>query len=467
VTVVRCVPSKGCSDELYRAALTQPDALVVDVHGSGANVAVRILCDGTNVQVAFSDLARDLVDLAATVYVADEQIPRGDGADGWGRLFEFVVPVRDVSRWQTSEEKLARALSFVSGDDYTFSWAPLARRLGPHSRHRKRLRGQFDRVCLFSGGIDSLLGAAKYLDAGERLLLVGHQAESASSGAQNRLVPLLRKRYPGQFCFVQCRIARSRATTPTYPMPKPGEDTHRTRSFLFLSLATAIAEKCGVDKVSMPENGLIALNVPLQASRVGALSTRTAHPLFLSRYLDFASSAGVFAGSLHNPFMFMSKTDMIEQADPWLAPLLRQSVSCSRPSRWKSRGVWHCGYCVPCLYRRFALLSKDLDDANEYAFDVFKDITRVSQRLQIDGKALVAFVRRVERSTEAELYALIYRHGWFADSALRELGDQEELGSAGLCAMIRRWAVDTSAKLSEHCSAKTKKVLGISSRRGT
>ena len=276
--VVRCVPSTSCSDKSYRAALTQPDALVVDVHGVSANVTVRLMCDGTNVQVAFSDLARDLVDLAASVYVADEQTPRGDSADGWGRLLEFVVPVRDVSRWQATEEKLASALSFVSGDRYKFSWAPLGRRLGPHSRHRKRLHGEFDRVCLFSGGIDSLLGAAKYLDAGERLLLVGHQAESASSGAQNRLVPLLSNRYPGQFSFVQCRIARSRATTTTYPMPRPREDTHRTRSFLFLSLATAFAKKCGVDKVSMPENGLIALNVPLQASRMGALSTRTAHP---------------------------------------------------------------------------------------------------------------------------------------------------------------------------------------------
>ena len=82
-----------------------------------------------------------------------------------------------------------------------------------------------------------------------------------------------------------------------------------------------------------------------------------------------------------------------------------------------------------------------------------------------DGKALAAFVRRVERSTEAELFALIYRHGWFSDSVLRELGDQEVLGAAGLCAMIRRWAMDTSEKLSEQCSVKTKKLLGISSRR--
>lgn len=51
----------------------------------------------------------------------------------------------------------------------------------------------------------------------------------------------------------------------------------------------------------VPENGLIALNVPLDPLRLGALSTRTTHPFYMARWNDLLSALGI-PGRLENPY---------------------------------------------------------------------------------------------------------------------------------------------------------------------
>ena len=127
--------------------------------------------------------------------------------------------------------------------------------------------------------------------------------------------------------------------------------THRPRSLLFLALAVAIANAVKINKIYIPENGLIALNPPLGKSRLGTLSTRTAHPRYLVELAEFLAATHIFKGDIKNPFFFFSKTDMLRGLKKKLAPAILRSVSCARPSRYKQLGVRHCGYCVPCIYR--------------------------------------------------------------------------------------------------------------------
>ncbi len=462
---VRYVPDGCCTDQSYLDSIGDEDALVVDTIQPDANVTTRFALNGQVVEIRFPETARDVLDVATTVYVADEQHDRSQADDLWMRPFEFEVPVRDVNSWQASQSMLDTALSFVSGDQFGFTWSNLCRRLKPYSKHRRRLSGTFDRVCLFSGGIDSLLGAINYLEAGESLLLIGHQAESATSSAQSELAAQLGRKYPRQVDFLQCRVARSRNRAPTYPLPKKAEVTHRTRSFLFLSLATAVAMARGVEAIAIPENGLIALNIPLETSRIGALSTRTAHPIFLSRFCEFARAVGVFNGELKNPFVLVSKTDMVRGADAWTHPLIKRSVSCARPLRYQDYGVRHCGYCVPCLYRRIAMIEAELDDSSDYAFDVFNSLNSLSDALQSDARALARFAKRVVAASDAEVQAMIYRHGWFDAAILASLGDVEVSGTVEIQEMIRRWAEDALAKLTDRCSAQSRRILGLRARR--
>ncbi|TIQ75319.1 MAG: hypothetical protein E5X64_38665, partial [Mesorhizobium sp.] len=131
-----------------------------------------------------------------------------------------------------------------------------------------------------------------------------------------------------------------------------GENTTRGRSFLFFALGVFAGS--GLDDpftLKVPENGLIAVNVPLDPLRLGALSTRTTHPFYIARWNDVL---------IENPYWDMTKGEMVAAcADgALLRRLTSTSLSCAAPTkgRWQGLGTQHCGYCLPCLIRRASLL---------------------------------------------------------------------------------------------------------------
>jgi 7-cyano-7-deazaguanine synthase in queuosine biosynthesis len=453
--VVRYVGS-ACSAKAYKDAVEDFKSIIVDTLLDG-NVTIQFRRDDRKLFLPFSAGARDLVDLAATVYIADESEAR---PDEWSRSFECVIPVQDPAVWSGAAETLRQTLRKLSGDSFAFDW-PARSALPRQRRHRMRLPKGFDTICLFSGGIDSLMGSHQLLKAGRKVILVGHQSEPETCSAQRVLAMELRKLFPGQVTLVQCRAARTRRENPRNPLPDKCEETHRPRSFLFLSLAAAVASATGITEIVMPENGLIALNPPLQASRLGTLSTRTAHPVFVCGFADWLGELGVFAGTLRNPFLYESKTDMLAKLDPALVPLLLRSVSCSRPSRFKDKGVRHCGYCVPCLYRRAAMMETGLDRPKEYAFDAFKMFPRLSNRKQADLHGLVAFAKRIVAGSEAEREMMVLGHGYFPADVGARIGPSAAKDYGPWVEMLGRWGADFLNKLQTECSAETKACLGI------
>jgi hypothetical protein len=141
------------------------------------------------------------------------------------------------------------------------------------------------------------------------------------------------------------------------------EHTTRGRSFLFFALGVCAGTALGRDFVlQVPENGLIALNVPLDPLRLGALSTRTTHPFHIARWNELLAELGV-AGSLHNPYWDKTKGEMVAACanQALLDSIAPASLSCSSPAkaRWQGLPQGHCGYCLPCLIRRASLLGRD------------------------------------------------------------------------------------------------------------
>src|SRR3546814_14385827 len=91
------------------------------------------------------------------------------------------------------------------------------------------------------------------------------------------------------------------------------ENTQRGRSFLFYSLATLAASAIdGRTTVDIPENGLIALNVPLDPLRFGALSTRPAHPHFIAR-LQWLIYAPALDFDQNTPYTHIHRERMVGQ----------------------------------------------------------------------------------------------------------------------------------------------------------
>jgi 7-cyano-7-deazaguanine synthase in queuosine biosynthesis len=449
----------GLPDD-YTTRLTEGDGcVVVNPLLGGENVTVNLTIDTKPLQVKFDSLTRDFLDLATLVYIVDEVERRGND---WTRQFDVLFPVKEPKLWIANQKALTQMLGTLAGDNYQFSWCERPK-LSGYGKHRRTLPSGYDGVCLFSGGIDSFLGAQKLLSQGKRLLLCGHQADGTAASAQKELAEVLRQMFPNQLRLIQCRVARSFAETHRYPLPKKCEETHRPRSLLFLGLAIALANAGKIDTVYIPENGLIALNPPLGKNRLGTLSTRTAHPKYLIELMDFLAATGIFTGRLLNPFLFESKTDMLHDIDAKLAPAMRRSVSCARPSRYKNLGVRHCGYCVPCIYRRVAMREAGLDSANDYAFKIFEKLDSVDAAKQLDFRALVSFAQRVVAATPLNRDMIVLAHGFFPTNAAERFGEKKASYSIW-GDMLLRWSKDFLKKLNVMASVETRRLVRVETR---
>jgi len=461
---LRYVGKNGCRESAYTDALAEPssDTVILDLASKRPNITLRATIDKRKLYLRGSPLVRDFRDIGVMAYVLDTLSRRKDGVDYWSREFDCTFPVRDCSLWKSQGELLSQMLATLAGDQYRMEWLP-AGTMPAQAKHNARIPRGFDVVCLFSGGIDSLLGSYQLLQAGRRVLLVGHQSEPATAAAQTQVFAHLMRLFPKRASLVQFRVSASQSEQPLFPIPEGGEDTHRVRSVLFLALAVAVAELAGVREIYMPENGLIALNPPLELSRLGTCSTRTAHPRFLGQFTALAKALGVFTGTLKNPFLYQSKTDMLRNFDPRLKPALLRSVSCSRPSRYQDKHVRHCGYCVPCVYRRAALAACGLDSAADYAFNAFTQLDALTVTTRADFTSLVRFARRYQSLSPLHKQAAVLSQGYFPPSAGGEIGPHPTTDYSPWVQMLDRWTGEFSDLIDERASASTKKSLRLSS----
>lgn len=460
----RYVGTTQCVARRYQDAILSGQDVIIDWLSSSANATVAFRLDGRLLSPDIQGSVLDFQDLSILVYLADEMVDRSQALDYWTRQITCLVPVSEPERWKNHERLLKDTLGSLSGDLWEFEWLQLDK--SPVMRSYKRsLPNDCDVVCLFSGGTDSLLGALQLLEAGHKVLLVGHQADGQTASAQTALAAMLRQLYPERLYLVQCRVSRSPRRNTQYRLAKKAEISHRPRSFLFLTLGVAIAAKCGINDVFMPENGLMALNIPIQKSRIGTLSTRTAHPSYMLRFLQLAREMVGFTGYIRNPFLTMSKTDMLRSLPLTLAPLIDRSISCARPARFNDRNVRHCGYCVPCIHRRIALIEAQLDSSRDYAFDVFKDFASLNRDKQQDFRAIVRFALRVTEASNTKLQTLVLSHGHFPSDVGETIGISETTNYDPWIEMLKRWAADFISKVQDNASAQTQQACGLALRK--
>jgi 7-cyano-7-deazaguanine synthase in queuosine biosynthesis len=347
--------------------------------------------------------AADLFLLGAAVYCADKTTQRRGTLDSWTREIMLRLPVEDVAAWRSAG--FEAALRFLTGDrweidPYKSDRHPLAGMAGVPTADRP-VGLDVDGVCLFSGGLDSLCGVIDLLEADpkRRLCLLSHHEGGQASTAQQLLLGELEANYGAE------RITSRRLYLRPAPannrqarvLPRPRENTTRSRSLLFLSTALALAAAEGPETpVYVPENGFIGLNVPLTRSRVGSASTRTTHPHFMNQLAATTTAIGV-RNPVFNPYRLRTKGEIL--AESRNAELLRRlaplSVSCSHPetARYAGRKQGNCGYCFPCLIRRASLAHVGWDD-DEYAYDVFdeQDLTILLNRRSRRGADLRAVI---------------------------------------------------------------------------
>lgn len=303
-----------------------------------------------------SELGFDIITLATMVYLADTRIARLiHGQDSWTREIRLQLPVSDVDLWEKQLTTVKRMLKFLTGDLWDIEFVKRNWQFKQDKTPEEKT-ALYSRASLFSGGMDSLISTINLMEQKESTLLFGHAGEGITKNAQTNIIGVLDERYPK----TEHTLIDLWMSFPDNFLPEGGNDSNtRSRSFLFIGFGIfSITGTKNIKELLVPENGLIALNVPLEITRVGSFSTRTTHPFYLCLWNNLLENLGLEL-SVNNPYWNKTKGEMADEClnKNVLFETMGLSFSCSSPgkARWRGLSPQHCGYCVPCLIRRAAM----------------------------------------------------------------------------------------------------------------
>ena len=247
-----------------------------------------------------SERAIDLILLAALANAGDTRVSRTINAqDGWTREIDLYVPVSVPKVWNGQRRNIEALLRFLTGDRWRVFFRARTKRTGELARQPNRLAiDGLTEINLLSGGLDSLIGAIDLLANGKSPLFVSHYWDGETAKAQKTLLKAMEKHFSvPKIKSLRMRLGFDRHDLDTGEI----EATQRGRSFLFYALATLAGSALDHPMtVNIPENGLIALNVPLDPLRFGALSTRTAHPYVIASFGRLTDARRAFS-EFHEP----------------------------------------------------------------------------------------------------------------------------------------------------------------------
>lgn len=318
----------------------------------------------------FSNEGLDLFYISLFVFISDRLIKRDISEDGWTRNLKLLIPVLEKNKWDDKKEDLIKILNFLSGDLWEIEFRE--RNLTSKEKLFKKNMSRNNKIplkntdfAMFSGGLDSYIGAIDFLESKKNILFISHYGSGKGViEYQNKLSQKLKDNYPEiDNNFLQYHVSAIGGK----------EDTTRTRSFMFFThailLASTIKDKT---RLYIPENGLISLNIPMTSARLGSSSTRTTHPYYLQNLQNLLTNLNINV-EIINPYQFKTKGEMILNCknQDLLKDTLVDTMSCSHPDHGRYRGeskAMHCGNCLPCIIRR-AAIKKGLEIDNTLYFD--------------------------------------------------------------------------------------------------
>ena len=341
-----------------------------------------------------SETGFDMIILGLMVYIADIKISRKkQSQDSWTREIHLTVPVinEKLTSYTTTFEKM---LKFLTGDLWTIEFTKREKNLAQVEEFDKR-SDKYRIASLFSGGMDSLIASINYMEQSQPTLLVSHAGESRVRRWQTDLLSILDKKYSD----IPHGNAYYWTNLDSVELPNADKDMNqRSRSFLFIAIALFAmsgAKEC--TQLYMPENGLIALNVPLDPTRSGSHSTRTTHPFYLQLWNEVVRD--IFGFEITNPYWNKTKGEMaLECLNQEIFKIaINKSFSCSsvNSASIRSGKSQHCGHCLPCIIRRSAMHKAfGYYDPSNYMYPRVTDI--VNNREQI-GEQIRSFQYAIDR----------------------------------------------------------------------
>ena len=308
----------------------------------------------------------DFHTLAQVVNYADHSTLRKDTKDGWTRDFEITIPVHDQKKWGENKKKWEDLLTFLTGDRWKLHFTDI------NSNIQDTLikSGKPCSISLLSGGLDSLIGAIDLIHTQKITFFSNTHDHKHCRNIQKEFEKTINPYIVG-FEYHTVHSIK-------------GENTQRSRSLLFLANALLDIDNSKlknhiVQNIIIPENGFIAINIPLSYARLGSASTKTAHPYYLENLENLWHKHGLKI-DLINPYQDKTKGEMLEECKDQnlLQNLIEVSMSCAHPKKLVKNNTYyhsgkdlHCGYCWPCLIRKASLeyyrLKTKFSDPTKYS----------------------------------------------------------------------------------------------------
>lgn len=315
--------------------------------------------------IAPSNLVWDFITIALSIAAADLSCKRKSSEDGWTRQIELTVYLCNPEPWKTQYNLLEKAFRFLTGDVWKFKFEDNGIQ-APSSL--LPLETNANCISLLSGGMDSLIGAIDLISDGYKPCFVSQEAK----GDVEKQKAFMTQLAPTQQHF--------RWKNPISQNGRK-EPSTRGRSIVFLGyalLAATTLKKWKTETVDIyvPENGFISLNIALNSGRLGSLSTKTTHPIFLGLIQDIWNNLGINA-KLITPYQFKTKGEMLLECknQPLISSLVCETTSCGKYLRY---GCTHCGRCLPCMVRRAAFIKAGLKDSTLYVHNNLNEAIKTS-----------------------------------------------------------------------------------------
>jgi hypothetical protein len=377
------------TSEEIPAEVEYDEKININAYPPGQNLRLEIENITHRLLDNLTAISQDLLEIASYVYYADCSVSRGSEldvfAEKWKRKFIFFIPVSNPDLWnsQNVNGKIKDTLEFLSGDDFSFTFLPprpTPYQLYIHFPDKPEPFQGADCISLFSGGLDSLIGSIYYLkDSNQRSVLVSHRSRPPLDSLQKALIGALKERFR-EWSFPHLSIWINRLGV------RAVENTQRTRSFLFLSLAAVVAVALKINRISICENGVVSINIPISGQNIGTLLTRSTHPKFLNRFRELVQE--IYTNneiSIENPFIFNTKTELLNMLKGWnQQELIQKAISCSY-CQGRIRMKPQCGVCFQCVNRRFSVVASGLEEHDKvdyYEKDIFlQQLSEGAERL--------------------------------------------------------------------------------------
>lgn len=301
---------------------------------------------------------RDFFFITCSVYGIDRFVNRKlHSVDGWSRELRISLPVSDVKIWKDIKIDLQQLFSFLTGDYWQIDFYE-SDFINPEIDLPINFKEEYKQVNLFSGGLDSLIGAVDFLSdhSKDKVLFTSHYDPhmKGPKSDQDDLLNLLTNQYKDKFDKVpSIKVTLSQTSTTK-------ETTFRSRSILFIGIALLVSQGKGVCDIIVPENGSVSLNYPLSSSRRTSCSTRTTHSFVIDKVNLILSKLNILS-NISNPYEFMTKGEMMNNCKDlkFLKKIIKFSNSCGKRghrAHWENKQATHCGVCMPCVYRQASLI---------------------------------------------------------------------------------------------------------------